>query len=165
MNPYLIALGQAFLAILLFVQLGLTGYATSLESGLEGSQPSKSILFMLGNTVWSILALAFISITPLVLSYALHNLVALLLLAVTTIVWLGGSIAIASILRDLFENRKSIYAISQPIVAFSFFIWATFAALMSLEVVGLLKGAYRNGEQEMMDLGEFDESEIRNALR
>ncbi|KID78498.1 hypothetical protein MBR_02946, partial [Metarhizium brunneum ARSEF 3297] len=120
---------------------------------------------MLGNTVWSILALAFISITPLVLSYALHNLVALLLLAVTTIVWLGGSIAIASILRDLFENRKSIYAISQPIVAFSFFIWATFAALMSLEVVGLLKGAYRNGEQEMMDLGEFDESEIRNALR
>lgn len=120
---------------------------------------------MLGNTVWSILALAFISITPLVWSYAFHNLVALLLLAVTTVVWLGGSIAIASILGDLVEKWKNIYTISQPIVAFSFFIWATFAALMSLEVVGLLKGAYRNGAQEIIDLQELDENGTRNNFR
>ncbi|TWU78145.1 hypothetical protein ED733_007502 [Metarhizium rileyi] len=167
MNPYFIAAGQAFLAVLLFVQLGLTGYATSLGNGLELEEktPPIWILFALGNTVWSIMALAFISITPLVLSYALHNLVALLLLAVTTIVWLGGSIAVASILGDLFENRKGLYMVSRPIVAFSFFIWVTFATLMSVEVVGLLKSAYRNGEQGMMELRELNQNERGSALR
>ncbi|KAK2589888.1 hypothetical protein QQS21_012428 [Conoideocrella luteorostrata] len=165
MKQHLITAGQAFLAVLLFVQLGLTSYVTSLETSPDGYKPPKSILFTLGSTVWSILALAFISITPLVLSYAFHNLVALFLLASTSIVWLGGSIAIASILGDLLESWKHVYALSQPIVAFSFFIWATFAALMSLEVVGLLKVAYRSGPQEIIEFQDVDEHAARYGFR
>lgn len=120
-------------------------------------------MFLLCNTVWSILALAFISITPRIISYAFHNVVALVVLATTTVLWLGGSIAIAFILGDAAESWKAIYSMTQPIIAFGFCIWATFAALMSMEVVGLLKSAYRNdGQGVLRDTDQYSLDSVAN---
>ncbi|PHH62676.1 hypothetical protein CDD81_6822 [Ophiocordyceps australis] len=150
----IINIGQGVVGLLIVVELGLTGYAIFIQR----SQPSTdaSFFFMLFNSIWSVLALFFLTIIPLVYSYAHHNIVAILVLASTALSWLAGSIAVAAILGPLSKSGKPMYSLAKPIVAFSFFIWAVFMLLASLEVLGLLKGAYRSDLLGGVEMGEME---------
>ncbi|PHH89473.1 hypothetical protein CDD83_5993 [Cordyceps sp. RAO-2017] len=146
MDFRVVGAGHAVLALLLLVELGLISHAVRIQSSSAELEPLSSINFMLFNTVWSILALAFVAVIPLVVSYAYHNIIALFVLAATAAFWLAGSIAVAAVLGTIGQQRKNIYSFTQPIVAFSFFIWALFTVLTSMEVLGLLKTAYYQHE-------------------
>lgn len=97
-----------------------------------GDTPS-SFAFMLFNSVWSILILFYLALTPLFAARLYHNVVALGLLVVTTIFWFAGSIAMAARIGVPNCHGSTPCQSAQAAVAFGFFIWAIFTGLAVME--------------------------------
>ena len=100
---------------------------------------------MLFNSIWSILVLAYLAVTPRYLERFYHHMVALGLLAVTTIFWFAGSIALAAFVGTPNCSGPGCSTIqsAQAATAFGFFIWAIFSALTALDGMAFLKGGAR----------------------
>lgn len=103
---------------------------------------------MLFNSIWSLLVLAYLAVTPRFLERFYHSFMALGLLVTTVIFWFAGSIALA--VRVGVPNCSgdggvfcSSARTAQAAVAFGFFIWAIFAALAAFDGLGFLKGGAR----------------------
>jgi hypothetical protein len=95
--------------------------------------------FMIFNTIWSLLVLAYVGVVPLYATNLFHKLVSLALLAVTTIFWFAGSIALA-VFTGVPECRGiSTCGALQAAVAFGFFIWAIFTFLAVLDTLEALR--------------------------
>ncbi|KAM4055912.1 membrane-associating domain-containing protein [Hirsutella rhossiliensis] len=130
------------LAFFIVIELGLTGYMVSVTDDDWSRTPSR-FSFMLFNSIWSILVLAYIALTPRFLERFYHGLVALGLLAVTTLFWFAGSIALA-VWIGVGRCRGNHFCQSiQAAVAFGFFIWALFTALAVLAGLGAFRGGAR----------------------
>ncbi|RDA91888.1 hypothetical protein CP533_0373 [Ophiocordyceps camponoti-saundersi (nom. inval.)] len=127
------------LAILLVIELGLTAFIVSRTS--DYGTPS-SFSFMLFTTLWSMLVLAYISLTPRYMARAFHALAALVLVGLTTLFWFAGSIALASFIG--IPVCRGTYCTTthsaQAATAFGFFIWAIFAVLAALDGMANLRG-------------------------
>jgi len=121
----LVPILHAVAALLAIVELGMTGYLVSYTYtpfGYYGS-PSR-ISFMLFSSIWTLLILLYVGLTPLYLARLHHKLVALALDALTMLFWFAGSIAVAT----LFSGPGSCGADSvchtiNAAVAFGFFLW------------------------------------------
>lgn len=117
-------------AILSIIELGLTGYIVSVYDGTYsygyyygGSYSPDRVNFMLFNSIWSLLVLAYVGITPLYLTSIFHKLAALALEAVTMIFWFAGSIALAVFVGVPRCNGNNFCGSLQAAVAFGFFLW------------------------------------------
>lgn len=103
----------------------------------------SSVNFMLFNTVWTILVLVYLGVVPIVMSSLYIGIVTLPLLAVTTIFWFSGSIAIAAYLGagtcDNSSTFCSVYKAAQAATAFGFFIWVMFTVLLVFEILAFLR--------------------------
>ncbi|PHH61698.1 hypothetical protein CDD81_8043 [Ophiocordyceps australis] len=132
----------AVLAVFLVIELGLTAYVVSPRSTWWGGSPSQ-FNFMLFNTIWSLLALAYLALAPAFFPRLFHRTAALGLLAVTTIFWFAGSIAMAAFVGAPDCRRSdacSLVQSAQAAVAFGFFIWAGFMALSVLDGLSFWRG-------------------------
>merc|ERR1712000_118464 len=110
----------AFAALLLIIELGLTGYVVGqTHRAWWGGSPSQ-FEFMLFTTIWSILILMYISIASAVAPSLYIPVAALALLALTALFWFAGSIAMA--------------------VVFGFFNWIVFTGLAIWEGMGFARG-------------------------
>lgn len=97
---------------------GWYGYASS---------PSR-VNFMIFNSVWSLLALAYIGLTPLYLTSAFHRLAALALNALTAVFWFAGAVALAVFVGGPYDCAADSYCGSaEAAVAFGFFLWCVHA--------------------------------------
>ncbi|KAM0262121.1 hypothetical protein ACHAQJ_001863 [Trichoderma viride] len=130
------------LAIFVIIELGLTGYIVNATSGFGFSSPA-SYAFMLFNSVWSILILIYLAITPLYVARFYHALVAFVLLVITTIFWFAGAIAMACFIGVPACHGNNFCQSVQAAVAFGFFLWAGFLALTILEGLTTLRGHAR----------------------
>ncbi|TFB02884.1 hypothetical protein CCMA1212_005211 [Trichoderma ghanense] len=130
------------LAVLVIIELGLTGYLVDATSGYGYSSPA-SFAFMLFNSVWSFLVLAWLALTPLYAARFYHALVAFVILVITTIFWFSGSIAMAAFIGVPECHGITFCQCSQAAVAFGFFIWAGFLGLSILEGLTTLRGHAR----------------------
>ncbi|PHH58442.1 hypothetical protein CDD82_3024 [Ophiocordyceps australis] len=132
----------AALAVFLVIELGLTAYIVSPRATWWGASPSQ-FNFMLFNTIWSMLALAYLALAPVFFPRLLHRTAALALLAVTTVFWFAGSIAMAAFVgapECHGGGACSIVQSAQAAVAFGFFIWAGFMALSVLDGLSFWRG-------------------------
>ncbi|KAL6701501.1 hypothetical protein J3F84DRAFT_10324 [Trichoderma pleuroticola] len=130
------------LAVLVIIELGITGYLVNVTSGFGYSSPA-TYAFMLFNSIWSLLILAYLAITPLYLARLYHALVAFVLLVITTIFWFAGAIAMAAFIGVPACHGNTFCQTSQAGVAFGFFLWAGFLALTVLEGLTTLRGHAR----------------------
>jgi CBS-domain-containing membrane protein len=78
---------------------------------------------MVFNSVWSLLVLLYVGVTPLYMTSIFHKLAALVLNVLTTLFWFAGSIALAVQL-----GGPTIAAA----VAFGFFLWCVKKSLLGL---------------------------------
>ncbi|EHK19318.1 uncharacterized protein TRIVIDRAFT_81239 [Trichoderma virens Gv29-8] len=130
------------LAVLVIIELGITGYLVDTTSGFGFSAPD-SFAFMLFNSIWSLLIVAYLAITPLYLKRFYHALVAFVILVITTIFWFSGSIAMAAFIGVPKCHGITWCQTSQAGVAFGFFLWAGFLGLTILEGLTTLRGQAR----------------------
>lgn len=79
---------------------------------------------MIFNSVWSILVLIYVGFTPLYYAHLFHKLVSLALLAITTIFWFAGSIALAVYVGGPWScGGNSVCGSLEAAIAFGFFLW------------------------------------------
>lgn len=103
-------------AVLAVIELGLTAYVVS---ALFFSTDRAN--FMLFNSIWTLLVLAYVGVAPLYYTRIFHRLASLALEAITMLFWFAGSIALAVVSNG---HCGSIFCGAvKAAVAFGFFLW------------------------------------------
>ncbi|KHN95464.1 MARVEL-like domain protein [Metarhizium album ARSEF 1941] len=141
------------IALLDLGSLGLLAYVVYSWSGdisygwgytRHFDSPSQ-VNFMLFNTIWTILVLVYLGVFPRFLKSLYKSIAALALLAISTVLWLVGSIVLAVFLGASNCNVNAVcgpYRSAQAATAFGFAIWAMFTVLSVLELLALLKSGF-----------------------
>lgn len=98
------------------------------------SAPSSES-FLVFNSIWSLLVLAYIGFAPLYFTRLFHRLASLALLAVTTIFWFAGAVAFAAFVGPFRRNcgPDGHCGSARAGVVFAFFLWALFSFLLVLD--------------------------------
>lgn len=95
---------------------------------------------MVFNSIWSLLVLAYVGLTPLYMTRLFHKLVSVALLAITTIFWFAGSIALAVGWGGPHNcNGSSWCGTVEAAIAFGFFLWALFTFLLVLDAIEAMR--------------------------
>ncbi|KAJ0281010.1 hypothetical protein COL940_005955 [Colletotrichum noveboracense] len=128
-------------AVFSIIELGLTAYvASAYHSWFSNWSRSPDIVnFIIFNSVWSLLVLAYVGLTPLYMTRLFHKLVSLALLVITTIFWFAGAIAYAVFVGSPNCGNNTYCGSSQAGVAFAFFIWAIFMFLTVLDTLDAMR--------------------------
>ncbi|OTB17527.1 hypothetical protein K445DRAFT_316142 [Daldinia sp. EC12] len=134
-------------AVFAIIELGLTAYLASRYDswfGFGGYSPSR-VNFMIFNSVWSLLVLIYVGVTPLYLTSVFHRLVALALNTITTIFWFAGAIALAVFVGGPYNCGSDTFCGSaEAAVAFGFFLWALFTFLTVIDAIDSLRSRGHN---------------------
>ncbi|KAI1748897.1 membrane-associating domain-containing protein [Xylaria castorea] len=129
-------------AIFAIIELGLTAYWASLYHsyfGFGGNSPS-TVNFMIFNSVWSILVLVYIGLTPLYMTSVFHRLGALAVNVITAIFWFAGSIALAVGFGGPYDcHGVRSCQVAEAAIAFGFFLWAIFTFLAVVDAIESLR--------------------------
>ncbi|KAH6645516.1 marvel domain-containing protein [Truncatella angustata] len=136
---------HAVAAVFAIIELGLTAYVASAYSGWWYSYSPDRVNFMVFNSVWTLLVLAYVGVTPIYMTSIFHKLAALVLNVITTIFWFAGSIALAVWIgtpRSCAAN--SVCGSTQAAVAFGFFLWAIFMVLTIVDALESLRSRGHN---------------------
>ncbi|CAH0057190.1 unnamed protein product [Clonostachys solani] len=115
-------------AVFCVIILGLSAFITT----QYGPNTSAAAIFLLLNSVWSLLALVYLSIVPIYGPRLFNEFVCLGLNAVTTIFWFAGAIGIAGTVGAQWRAE-------QASTAFSFFLWAIFTGLLVVKVKSVVR--------------------------
>ncbi|KIW04056.1 uncharacterized protein PV09_04874 [Verruconis gallopava] len=107
--------------VLTIIILGLTAYDVSIWSPSETN-------FLLFCSIWTILALAYLIVTPGRFPTAAHKYGILGAELVTMIFWFAGFIAEASLLGDTECHKGTLCRTMQAATVFGAFEWLLFAA-------------------------------------
>ncbi|KAI1424930.1 membrane-associating domain-containing protein [Xylaria sp. FL1777] len=127
-------------SIFSIIELGLTAYWASLYSFSFGNYSPSAVNFLLFASVWSILALIYIGLTPLYMTSVFHRLAALVLNVLTAIFWFAGSIAVAVGFGGPYDCRGNRACSSaEAAIAFGFFLWAIFTFLAAIDAIESLR--------------------------
>lgn len=100
---------------------------------------------MLFCTIWSLLMLVYLALIPLFAARFYHGLAALVILAVTTIFWFAGSIAMAVFWGNPDCGGNTYCQCIKAAIAFGFFIWAIFTGLTVMEALGFMRSRGGHG--------------------
>ncbi|RYP34189.1 hypothetical protein DL767_004416 [Monosporascus sp. MG133] len=131
-------------AVFSIVELGLTAYVASTDGGEwrwvgvpHVGVPRISVPrvnFMVFNSVWSLLVLAYVGLSPLYFPRLSHKLVATGLNCATAIFWFAGSIAFA-VWAASWAASGAASGVAGAAAAFGFFLWVIFTFLAVLGVL------------------------------
>ncbi|RYP84403.1 hypothetical protein DL769_001192 [Monosporascus sp. CRB-8-3] len=117
-------------AVFCIVELALTAYIASAFGWGSWRFSVPRVNFMIFNSVWSLLVLAYVGLSPLYFPNLSHKLLATGLNCVTAIFWFAGSIALAVLVGGWVGG-----GVGGAAVAFGFFLWAIFTFLGVLDVL------------------------------
>ncbi|KAL9949102.1 hypothetical protein D7B24_008408 [Verticillium nonalfalfae] len=130
----LVTIAQIVAVVFCIIELGLSGFVAS----AYWWHSPDIVNFIIFCSVWSLLVLAYLILTPMFMERLFHQLVSLGLLAVTTIFWFAGSIALAT-WTGTPKCDNSWCGSAQAAVAFAFFIWAIFTGLLVLDIMTVMR--------------------------
>lgn len=99
----------------------------------------SSEAFLVFNSVWSLLVLAYIGFVPLYYTRFFHRLASLGLLALTTLFWFAGAIAFAAFIGTPACHGSRYCGTAKASAAFAFFIWLFFSFLLTLDTLEALR--------------------------
>ena len=131
----IISIVHAVLAVFLIIELGLTAYMVDF---FRHWTPS-SYAFLLFCSVWSILMLLYLALAPRFAPRIYHNMIALGILAVTSLFWFAGATAVAARLGVPHCDNNHCRSV-QAAIAFGYFIWAIFTGLTIMEALAFMRG-------------------------
>ncbi|KAK6065424.1 hypothetical protein SCUP234_11238 [Seiridium cupressi] len=144
---------HAVAAVFAIIELGLTAYIASTAHGYwgyyggyygESSSPS-SVNFMIFNSVWSLLVIAYVGITPIYMTSIFHKLAALVLNVITAIFWFAGSIALAVYVGGPWKcGANTVCGSLEAAIAFGFFLWVLFMVLTIVDALEALRSRGHN---------------------
>ncbi|KAI1314032.1 membrane-associating domain-containing protein [Xylaria venustula] len=127
-------------AIFSIIELGLTAYWVSLYTNAYGDYSPSSVSFLVFASVWSLLVLLYIGLTPLYMTSIFHRLAALALNVITAIFWFAGAIAVAVGFGGPYDCRGNRACQSaEAAIAFAFFLWALFTFLAVVDAIESLR--------------------------
>jgi hypothetical protein len=153
----LFTIAHGVLALFLLIELGLVAARTHPPSPVSSKpQLTTSVVeswsdywtnwsldehdFLLFASIWSLLVVAYLALTPRFLPRFFHGIAALVLLVITTIFWFAGAIALAvhtpGVGCGAFFGSCGI---GYAAVVFAFFIWAIFLALAVFDALTFLR--------------------------
>ncbi|RGP71635.1 hypothetical protein FLONG3_7070 [Fusarium longipes] len=132
----IITIVHAVLVLFLIIELGLTAYMVDFTD-FWGTPASYS--FLLFCTVWSILMLLYLALTPLFAPRIYNNMIALGILALTSLFWFAGATAVAAHIGVPHCHNTACRSV-QAAVAFGYFIWAIFTGLTIMEALAFMRG-------------------------
>lgn len=90
---------------------------------------------MVFNSVWTLLVIAYVGLTPIYFTRIFHKLVSLGLNAVTMLFWFAGSIALAVAFGGPYKcGADTICGSTTAAIAFGFFLWYVLAAHCNFEL-------------------------------
>lgn len=129
-NLDFVSIAYIVAAVYSLVELGLTAYLVSVYNGTyytgyyyNVSASPDRVNFMLFNSVWSLLILAYLGLVPLYLPRLFHKQAALALEAITMIFWFSGAVALAVWVGIPYCHGNDFCQSLQVAVAFGFFTW------------------------------------------
>ncbi|KAL4728377.1 hypothetical protein ACLX1H_005122 [Fusarium chlamydosporum] len=135
----IITIVHAVLALFLIIELGLTAYIVDF-SDWRGHDTPASYSFLLFCVVWSFLMLLYLALTPLFAPRIYHNMIALGILALTSLFWFAGATAVAAHIGVPNCHGNTRCQCLQAAVAFGYFIWAIFTGLTIMEALAFMRG-------------------------
>ncbi|KAK0669155.1 hypothetical protein QBC41DRAFT_320389 [Cercophora samala] len=125
-------------AIFSIITLGITAYIVNATWG--HSTPS----FVLFSSLWSLLVLAYVALTPRFIPRLFHGTVSLALLWLTTIFWFAGAIAYSVVAAYPYCTNPWCGS-NQAAIAFSWFLFVLFAFLAVVETLRFRRGSVHRG--------------------
>lgn len=133
-------------AVFAIIELGLTAYVVSpFNNRAYGPGRSPDTLnFMVFNSVWSLLVLAYVGIVPIYMTSFFHKLAALALNAITTVFWFSGSIAMAVYWGAPSCSSNTYCGSMEAAIAFGFFLWLIFSFLTVIDALESLRSRGHN---------------------
>ncbi|KAL0929679.1 uncharacterized protein CTRU02_215322 [Colletotrichum truncatum] len=131
----LVPIAHIVAAVFSIIELGLSGYVAS----SYWWRSPDIVNFIIFCSVWSLLVLAYVGLTPLYLTRFFHKLVSLGLLVITTIFWFAGAIAYAVFVGHPRCGANTYCGSAQAGVAFAFFVWAIFTFLTVLDTLEAMR--------------------------
>ncbi|KAF5022551.1 hypothetical protein F66182_5384 [Fusarium sp. NRRL 66182] len=135
----IITIIHAVLAVLLIIELGLTAYLVDATTPFWGNSFHSRVAFLLFCVVWSIVMLLYLAVAPLFAPRMYHSMIALGILALTSIFWFAGATALAAFIGVPDCNGRTFCQCSQAAVAFAYFIWAIFTGLTVMEALAFMR--------------------------
>jgi len=127
-------------AVFSIIELGLTAYVASGGNVGGRSYTPSQVNFMLFNSIWSLLVLAYVGLTPLYMTHLFHKLASLALEAVTMLFWFAGSIALAVLVGGPLQcGGNSFCGSIEAAIAFGFFLWVIFTVLVVLDGIEAMR--------------------------
>lgn len=129
-------------AVFAVIELGLTAYLVTPFNN-SWADPPSSMSFMLFNSIFSLLVLAYLALTPVYFPRFFHRYVALGLEAVTSLFWFAGSIALAAGFAHPRCGGNNYCGSVNAAVAFGFFLWALFTLFAILSAREALRSRSR----------------------
>ncbi|ORY16880.1 membrane-associating domain-domain-containing protein [Clohesyomyces aquaticus] len=121
---------RAVQAVLAIIVLGLTAYVVDAWNGPYnwGWSPS-SVNFLLFCSIWTLLAVAYLIVTPSRFPQFAHKFAILAVEAVTMIFWFAGWVAVAALWGDIgCGSRRGVCGAGTAAIVFGAIEWLTFVA-------------------------------------
>ncbi|OAL54565.1 hypothetical protein IQ07DRAFT_583837 [Pyrenochaeta sp. DS3sAY3a] len=124
--------------VLSIIVLGLTAYIVDAFTTPWASWSPDSLNFMLFTSVWTLLAVAYLVLSPTRFPKAAHKYAIAAVEFITMIFWFAAFIAVAVLWRDSWRGvrgRGTFYGSGVAAIVFSAFLWLTFVATTVLSAL------------------------------
>ncbi|KAK4180975.1 hypothetical protein QBC36DRAFT_2619 [Triangularia setosa] len=126
-------------AVLSVITLGVTAYVVNASWGA----PTPN--FILFSSLWSLLVLAYVALTPRSVPRLFHGTVSLALLWLTAIFWFAGAIAYSVWGGHPYCGANTFCGSVQAGIAFSWILFVLLTFLAVLETLRFRRGSTRTG--------------------
>ncbi|KAF1846452.1 uncharacterized protein K460DRAFT_367233 [Cucurbitaria berberidis CBS 394.84] len=124
-----IVLGLRGVQVLLsIIVLGLAAYLVNSLTTPWGTWSPHSLNFMLFTSVWTLLAVAYLVLSPTRFPRAAHKFAIGAVEFLTMIFWFAAFVAVAALWGDIWWRRGTFYSCGVAAIVFSAFLWLTFVA-------------------------------------
>ena len=118
---------RAVQAVFSLIVLGLTAYIVDAYNGPYGSWSPHSVNFMLFTSVWTLLAVAYLVLTPTRYPRAAHIFAIAGVEALTMLFWFAAWIAVAALWGDWWVGwHGGVWGAGVAAIVFGAFIWLAF---------------------------------------
>ncbi|KAF2451294.1 hypothetical protein P171DRAFT_3494 [Karstenula rhodostoma CBS 690.94] len=138
---------RAIQAVFSIIVLGLTAYIIDVYRGPGGyaSWTPDSVDFMLFTSIWTLLAVAYLTLAPSRFPAAAHKFAIIGVEAVTMIFWFAAWVAVASWWGNVWHGagRHPVWSSGVAAIVFSAFIWLAFVVTTVVAALHV-RGTSRN---------------------
>lgn len=112
------------------IVLGLTAYIVDAYSNPWASWSPHSVNFMLFTSIWTLLAVVYLVLTPTRFPRAAHKFAILGVEALTMIFWFAAWVAVAALWGDWWKPARngSVWGSGVAAIVFGAFLWLSFVA-------------------------------------